>query len=71
MNIQPMPVQQLECSFETSSKNKTKASIIDNVPRGSELFVFSVKAGEASHLMAATSPEERQAWIGFVQSLAT
>lgn len=57
---------QLQCVVQDG---RTKSSIIDNVPRATELFVFTVQAGDVKHLFAAVTEEERREWINAVESM--
>lgn len=67
--LQPMPVTKLRCSVPEAPKDQVKASILDHVPRGSDLFPFTVQTDEARHSLSATTREERLKWINVIKSL--
>lgn len=69
--LQPMPVTKLRCSVPEAPKDQVTASILDHVPRGSDLFPFTVQADEAKHLLSATTREGRQKWVNVIRSLCT
>ncbi|KAL1642648.1 hypothetical protein SLS58_005419 [Diplodia intermedia] len=65
----PLPVRDIECSISGSLKKPAKAGVMDELPRGTELYPFFVQAEGAVHLLAASTEGERREWMDAVQSV--
>lgn len=61
-----MPTSQIRCDTKGA---RTKSSMTDHVPRGIELFPFTVTAGDLFHLFAAATEAERDEWMGVLRDL--
>ncbi|KAH7050132.1 hypothetical protein B0J12DRAFT_600185 [Macrophomina phaseolina] len=60
---QPVPVKDIQCSISGAPWKPSKASVLDEVPRGSELYPFFVQTEEVVHLLAAFTENERRKWL--------
>ncbi|KAL1615766.1 hypothetical protein SLS54_008771 [Diplodia seriata] len=65
----PLPVRDIECSISGSLKKPAKAGVMDDLPRGTELYPFFVQAEGTVHLLAASTEGERREWMDAVQSV--
>ncbi|EKG20895.1 hypothetical protein MPH_01759 [Macrophomina phaseolina MS6] len=59
----PVPVKDIQCSISGAPWKPSKASVLDEVPRGSELYPFFVQTEEVVHLLAAFTENERRKWL--------
>ncbi|KAF2145327.1 uncharacterized protein K452DRAFT_355813 [Aplosporella prunicola CBS 121167] len=65
----PMYTRYLQATVSTGLEKPMKASMMDNAPRGLEIFPFAAFTTSHSHLLGALSREQRQAWIDAIASL--
>ncbi|OJD40511.1 ankyrin repeat protein [Diplodia corticola] len=67
----PLPVRGIECSISGSLRKPAKAGVMDELPRGTELYPFFVQAEGVVHLLAASTEGERRNWMDAVMSVRT
>ncbi|GME48290.1 Ankyrin repeat protein [Neofusicoccum parvum] len=64
----PIPVRDIQCSISGAPRKPSKASVLDDLPRGSELFPFFVQTEDVVHLLAAPTENERREWMAAVMA---
>ncbi|KAL1623319.1 hypothetical protein SLS56_008319 [Neofusicoccum ribis] len=57
-----------KCSISGAPRKPSKASVLDDLPRGSELFPFFVQTEDVVHLLAAPTENERREWMAAVMA---
>lgn len=58
-----MSLKGLSIQLPSNGAQPVKASLLDDVPRGSELFPFVVKSASIEHTLSTTTLEERDEWL--------
>ncbi|KAF4546047.1 Ankyrin repeat protein [Lasiodiplodia theobromae] len=65
----PIPSRGVECSISGSLRKPAKAGVMDDLPRGTELYPFFVQNEGVVHLLAASTEGERREWMGALESV--
>lgn len=69
LGVQPIPSRGVECSISGSLRKPAKAGVMDDLPRGTELYPFFVQNEGVVHLLAASTEGERREWMGALDSV--
>ncbi|KAF1981746.1 hypothetical protein K402DRAFT_425161 [Aulographum hederae CBS 113979] len=64
----PMPLKELSVLLPNEVNQSIKTTLLDNVPRGSMLYQFSVQVGERIHSLGTISLAERQQLTDRIQN---
>ncbi|KAF2085753.1 hypothetical protein K490DRAFT_45933 [Saccharata proteae CBS 121410] len=65
----PLSTTHLQCELEAKQEQAIKPSLLNEVPRGQEMYPFTVLTITAKHVLGGASRQQRQEWMDAIRSL--